>query len=47
MAEGGKPTSSDPEEVLSYWFPEEDLLSADADTLRRQVRWWMRGGDQR
>ena len=46
MAEGSKPTASDPEEVLSYWFPEEDLLTADAEALRRQVRWWMRGGPE-
>ena len=46
MAEGGKPTTSDPEEVLAYWFPEEDLLTADAETLQRQMQWWMRGGPE-
>lgn len=46
VAEGSKPTPSDPEEVLSYWFPEEDLLTADAETLRRQVRRWMRRGPE-
>ncbi len=46
MAEGSKPTAGDPEEVLSYWFPEEDLLTADAEALRRQVRWWMRVGPE-
>ena len=29
MPEGSKPNASDPEEVLSFWFPEEDLLTAD------------------
>ena len=32
--------------MLSFWFPEEDLLTADAETLQRQVRWWMRGGPE-
>ncbi|MDQ3864022.1 MAG: DUF924 domain-containing protein [Actinomycetota bacterium] len=46
MAEESKPIAGDPEEVLSYWFPEEDLLTADAETFQRQVRWWMRGGPE-
>jgi uncharacterized protein (DUF924 family) len=46
VAEGGKPTTSDPEEVLAYWFPVEDLLTAGAETLQRQMRWWMRGGPE-
>jgi uncharacterized protein (DUF924 family) len=46
VPEGSKPTASDPEEVLSFWFPEEDLLTADVETLQRQVRWWMRGGPE-
>jgi hypothetical protein len=29
VPEGSKPNASDPEEVLSFWFPEEDLLTAD------------------
>ena len=31
-----------PEEVLSYWFP-EDIDSADPETLRRQGQRWMGG----
>jgi hypothetical protein len=46
VPEGSKPNASDPEEVLSFWFPEEDLLTADVETLQRQVRWWMRGGPE-
>ncbi len=32
-----------PEEVLSYWFP-EDFSNADSETRRRQMKWWMAGG---
>jgi uncharacterized protein (DUF924 family) len=35
----------DPEEVLSYWFP-EDINDADLETLRRQGEQWMRGGPE-
>jgi len=37
--------ASDPEEVLSYWFP-EDLINADPETRRRQGDRWMRGGPE-
>jgi hypothetical protein len=30
---------SNPEEVLSYWFPEEDIFDADRETFERQMRW--------
>ena len=35
----------DPEEVLSYWFP-EDLVGADLETLRRHGKRWMAGGPE-
>ena len=35
----------DPEEVLSYWFPEE-LADADLETMRRQGERWMAGGPE-
>src|SRR5918993_1739792 len=35
----------DPEEVLSYWFP-EDLADADIETLRRHGKRWMAGGPE-
>jgi uncharacterized protein (DUF924 family) len=35
----------DPEEVLSYWFP-EDINDADQETLRRQGEQWMHGGPE-
>jgi uncharacterized protein (DUF924 family) len=35
-------TTSDPEEVLSYWFP-EDINNADLETLRREGKRWMQG----
>ena len=34
-----------PEEVLSYWFP-EDIDDADPETLRRQGKRWMQGGPE-
>ena len=34
-----------PEEVLSYWFP-EDIDNADPETLRRQGKRWMHGGPE-
>src|ERR687897_1014424 len=36
--------SSNPEEVLSYWFPEDDIFDADQDTFGRQMQWWFAGG---
>ena len=35
--------ASDPEEVLSYWFPEE-LADPDLETLRIHGKRWMAGG---
>ena len=35
---------SSPEEVLSYWFPEEDIFDADRQTFWRQMGWWFQGG---
>jgi uncharacterized protein (DUF924 family) len=35
--------SSDPEGVLSYWFP-EGINDADLETLRREGKRWMQGG---
>ena len=37
--------ASGPEEVLSYWFP-EDINHADPETLRRQGKRWMHGGPE-
>src|SRR5918993_679991 len=37
---------SDPEEVLSYWFPEEDIFDADQETFGRQMQWWFQGGPE-
>jgi hypothetical protein len=34
---------SSPQEVLSYWFPEEDIFNADQQTLGRQMQWWFQG----
>src|ERR687897_1088304 len=36
---------SDPEEVVSYWFP-EDINNSDLATLRREAKRWMRGGPE-
>ncbi len=36
----------DPEEVLSYWFPEDDIFNADQQTLGRQMQWWFQGGPE-
>jgi uncharacterized protein (DUF924 family) len=44
-AENKPATTSDPEEVLSYWFP-EDLADADPETLRRHGKRWMAGGPE-
>jgi len=37
--------TSETEEVLSYWFPEE-LVDADLDTLLRHGKRWMAGGPE-
>jgi uncharacterized protein (DUF924 family) len=37
---------SSPEEVLSYWFPEEDIFDADRETFWRQMGWWFQGGPE-
>jgi uncharacterized protein (DUF924 family) len=37
---------SSPEEVLSYWFPEEDIFDADQATFGRQMQWWFQGGPE-
>ena len=36
---------STPEQVLSYWFP-EDFSNADPETRRRQMERWMAGGPE-
>lgn len=41
----GKRSMSNPEEVLSYWFPEEDIR-ADRETFRRRMQWWYAGGPE-
>src|ERR671913_173854 len=35
---------SSPEDVLSYWFPENDIFDADQETFGRQIQWWFAGG---
>ncbi|HZB83699.1 MAG TPA: DUF924 family protein [Rubrobacteraceae bacterium] len=46
MSEENKATfTSDPEEVLSYWFP-EDINNADLETLQREGKRWMHGGTE-
>jgi uncharacterized protein (DUF924 family) len=37
--------STTPEEVLSYWFP-EDFSYADPESRRRQAQRWMAGGPE-
>src|SRR5215213_2237026 len=37
---------SSPEDVLSYWFPEEDIFDADQETFGRQMQWWFAGGPE-
>jgi uncharacterized protein (DUF924 family) len=37
---------SSPEDVLSYWFPEEDIFDSDQETFGRQMRWWFQGGPE-
>ncbi len=36
----------DPEEILSYWFPEDDIFDADPETFGRQMQWWFQGGQE-
>ena len=46
MSEENKAAAtSDPEEVLSYWFP-EGINDADLETLRREGKRWMQGGPE-
>lgn len=42
---GKRGETSEAEEVLSYWFP-EDLADADVETLRRHGKRWMAGGPE-
>src|ERR687889_1946771 len=44
MSEENRVTS-DPEGILSYWFP-EDINNADLETLRREGKRWMQGGPE-
>jgi uncharacterized protein (DUF924 family) len=44
--EGKEIVMSSPEEVLSYWFPEEDIFDADRETFGRQMQWWFGGGPE-
>ncbi len=37
---------SSPEEVLSYWFPEDDIFDTDRETFGRQMQWWLQGGPE-
>jgi uncharacterized protein (DUF924 family) len=37
---------SSPEEVLSYWFPEDDIFDTDQETFGRQMQWWFQGGPE-
>ncbi len=37
---------SNPEDVLSYWFPEDDIFEADRETFGRQMQWWFQGGPE-
>jgi uncharacterized protein (DUF924 family) len=37
---------SSPEEVLSYWFPEDDISDAGRETFGRQMQWWFQGGPE-
>jgi uncharacterized protein (DUF924 family) len=44
--EGKEIVVSSPEEILSYWFPEEDIFDADPETFGRQMQWWFQGGPE-
>jgi uncharacterized protein (DUF924 family) len=46
MSEKGKRVASTPEEVLSYWFPEEDISDTNRETFGRQMQWWFGGGPE-
>ena len=46
MGEDAKRGASAPEEVLSYWFPEEDISDADRETFGRQMQWWFGGAPE-
>src|SRR4029453_5686018 len=37
---------SSPGDVLSYWFPEDDIFDADQETFVRQMQWWFQGGPE-
>jgi uncharacterized protein (DUF924 family) len=37
---------SSPEDVLSYWFPEDDIFDADQEQFGRQMQWWFQGGPE-
>jgi len=41
-----KTVMSSPAEVLSYWFPEEEIFDADQETFGRQMQWWFAGGPE-
>ena len=46
IGEEGKRGASTPEEVLSYWFPKEDIFATDLENFGRQMRWWFGGGPE-
>ena len=46
MGGEGKRGASTPDEVLSYWFPEDDIFDADQETFGRQMQWWFQGGPE-
>ena len=46
MGGEGKWGASTPDEVLSYWFPEDDIFDADQETFGRQMQWWFQGGPE-
>ena len=47
LEESGKgKLAVDPEEILSYWFPEGDIFDADQEMFGRQMQWWFGGGPE-
>ena len=38
--------AGNPEEVLSFWFPEGDIWQADRETFGRRMGWWFGGGPE-
>lgn len=44
-AEAGGEIINAPEEVLSWWFPEEDI-QVDRETFGRRMGWWFGGGPE-